>query len=31
MSQEYLDVCMGMKFEGLFYVDDIAINGYLGQ
>ena len=31
MSQEYLDVYMEMKLEGLFYVDDIAIIGYLGQ
>ena len=31
MSQEYIDVGVEMKFQGLFYVDGIAIIGQLGQ
>ena len=31
MSQEYLDVYVEINLEGLFYVDGIAIIGYLGQ
>ena len=31
MSQEYIDVYVEMKLEGLFHVDGITIIGHFGQ